>query len=73
MEFLLVEYPRRRQVMIGGESVGYTNEVIELEGGPYTVKLSSPDNYAPTSRRVTLANTSELDPKVIRFDPVEPE
>lgn len=71
MEYLLVEYPRKRRVMIGSESVGYTNEVVELDGGPYTVKLSPPENYAPASRRVMLANTSVLDPKVVRFDPAE--
>lgn len=71
MEFLLVQYPRRRLVMIGGEAVGFTNVVIEIEGGSYTVQLSPPANYTPDSRRVTLANTSVLDPKVIAFEPAE--
>jgi hypothetical protein len=71
MEYLRVDYPRKRRVMIGGEPGGLTNDVIELEGGSYTVELSPPPNYTPASRRVTLANTSVLDPKVIRFEPEE--
>lgn len=71
MEYLLVEYPRRRRVMISGEPVGFTNEVIEIEGGSYTVELSPPPNYTPASRRVRLSNTSPLDPKTIGFDPAK--
>jgi hypothetical protein len=56
--------------MIKDQKVGYTNELIGLEGGKYTIKLSLPPNYRPSSRRVDLQNTSPLNPKTIRFEPI---
>ena len=70
MEYLVVRYYRRRNVMIKDQKVGFTNELIELEGGKYTIKLSLPPNYRPSSRRVVLQNTSPLNPKTIRFEPI---
>ncbi len=70
MEYLVVRYYRRRQVMIKDKPIGFTNALIELEGGPYTIKLSPPPNYRPSSRRVILQNTSPLDPKTIRFEAI---
>lgn len=70
LEFLVVRYYRRRNVMIKDKKVGYTNELIELEGGSYTIKLSLPPNYRPSSRRIVLRNTSPLNPKTIRFEPI---
>ena len=71
MEYLVVRYYRRRNVMIKDQKVGYTNDLIELEGGSYTIKLSLPPNYRPSSRRVVLQNTSPLNPKTIRFEPIQ--
>lgn len=68
MEYLLVQYPRRRKVRIDGEHNGYSNEPIELEGGPHTVTLSPPPNFAPKLRKVTVRNTSVLSPKVVVFE-----
>lgn len=70
MEFLLVQYPRKRRVMVKNELIGYTNEVIEVEGGPYTISLGGDANYTPASRKVNVNNTSVLDPKTIAFTPV---
>lgn len=71
MEFLMVQYPRKRNVLIKGQVIGATNELIELEGGSYSVTLSLPKNYSPSSRKVVLANTSALDPMIIAFEPVK--
>lgn len=71
MEYLMVQYPRKRNVLIKGQVVGATNEVIEIEGGSYSVELSPPANYTPPSRKVVLANTSALDPKTIAFEQVK--
>jgi hypothetical protein len=71
MEYLMVQYPRKRNVLIKGQVIGSTNEIIEIEGGSYTVELSPPLNYTPSSRRITLADTSALDPKIITFEPVK--
>ena len=69
MEFLLVEYPRKRKVMLKDDVIGFTNEIIEIEGGSYTITLSGDVNYTPASRKVNVSNTSVLDPKTISFTP----
>lgn len=69
MEYLMVQYPRQRNVLIKGQVVGATNEIIELEGGVYSVALSPPTNYTPPAQTVVLANTSALDPKTVAFEP----
>ena len=70
LEYLVVRYYRRRNVMIKDQKVGYTNQLIGLEGGSYTIKLSLPPNYHPSFRRVVLQNTAPLNPKTIRFEPI---
>lgn len=73
MEYLLVQYSRRRKVKIDGEFNGYTGEILELEGGPHQVTLGDPRNFTPKSRRVDLRNTSVLDPVVVVFEKSEDE
>lgn len=70
MEYLRVEYRRKRNVLIKGQIIGVTNCLIEIEGGSYIVELSQPVNYMPSSKEVDLANTSALDPMIIAFYPV---
>ena len=69
MEYLLVEYPRKRRVMLKDDVIGFTNEVIEIEGGAYTITLGGDPNYAPAFRKVNISNTSVLDPKTTSFTP----
>ena len=70
MEYLVVLFPRSRRLVIDGELRGYTNELIELEGGEHRVSLGPPANFTPQSpRRIDLRNTSELMPHTILFKP----
>ena len=69
MEYLVVLYPTSRKVLIDGSFEGFTNELIELEGGEYKVSLGPPANFAPKSRLVDLVRTAELNPHTIRFTP----
>jgi len=74
VEYLLVNYYRRRNVMVKDRVIGYTNDLIEIEGGKYTIKLSPPPNYRPESYEVIIRNTSALNPKVLVFEPTgEPD
>ena len=68
MEYLVVLFPRSRRVKINGEFQGRTGELIELEGGKYTVSLGPPSTFRPASRTVDLHNTSALAPMTIRFE-----
>ncbi|NIR30434.1 MAG: hypothetical protein GWN84_14225 [Gammaproteobacteria bacterium] len=68
MEYLVVLFPRRRRVKINDGFNGYTNELIELDGGPYTVSLGPPPNFTPQSRDVDLRNTAPLTPMIVQFE-----
>ncbi len=72
MEYLVVLFPRRRRLKIGTtlsqlELRGHTNEVVRLQGGPYTVTLAPPPNFKPKSKKIDLRNTSPLNPLTIVF------
>jgi hypothetical protein len=67
MEFLVVRFPRSRRVLIDDEFNGRTNELIELEAGRHTISLGPPPNFAPESQRITLRNTSPLEPREVGF------
>jgi hypothetical protein len=70
VEYLLVRYYRRRSVMVKDRVIGYANEVIEIEGGEYTITMSPPPNYRPESYDIVIRNTSALNPKVLDFEPI---
>jgi hypothetical protein len=68
MEYLLVNFPEDREVVIDQEEQGRTNETIEVEAGIHTVSLKSPpNNFRPRQRKVTLTGTSALTPKEVSF------
>ena len=68
MEYLIVHFPRSRRVRIDDEFNGRTEEVIELEAGRHIVSLGPPYNFTPDRRTIILKDTSELEPREIRFD-----
>ncbi len=66
-EYLEVLFPRRRVVLINGESLGETNLVLELEGGRYEVSLAPPPDFTPAKQQIDLRNTSALEPQQVEF------
>ena len=70
MQYLLVTFPEQRVVIIDGIEQGMTNEVIELEEGTHTAILKGPSDFDPEIREFILRRTSELNPKVIRFEKI---
>lgn len=70
MQYLLVPFPEQRVVIIDGIEQGMTNEVIELEEGTHTTTLKGPSDFDPEIREFILRRTSELNPKVIRFEKI---
>ena len=66
-EYLTVAFPHQREVLINGESLGQTNELLQLEGGEYEVSLGPPSNFTPTQQQIDLRNTSALTPLSIEF------
>ncbi len=72
MEYLVVHFPRSRRVLINDEFNGRTEELIELEAGRHTVSLGPPyDNFTPDQYVIILRDTSELEPREVRFELTE--
>ena len=68
MEYLVIRFPHPRRVIINENFQGRTNELIELEGGKYTVSLEPVSPFRPDSQAIDLRNTSALAPMTIRFE-----
>lgn len=62
MEFLLVQYVRKRRVVIDDEPNGLTNQIIELEAGAHTVTLGPGVPFKPAKREIDLSGTNALEP-----------
>ncbi len=69
MEYVKVTYNRRRTVNIDGEAGGFTGDVLRVDAGTHIFDLGTPANYAPGSKKVTVQNTTVLQPLVIAFLP----
>ena len=70
MEYLIVEYPTSRRVVIDGEELGRTDvHYFELEAGRHVVALSAPLNFRPLQHTIVLRNTNPIAPRRIRFVP----
>ncbi len=68
MEYLLVNYPDDREVLIDNNLQGRTNETIEVEKGTHILSLKSPPfNFRPKQTKITLAGTSSLAPQEVTF------
>ena len=67
MEYVKVTFPTRRLVYIDEEENGYTNEVLRLEPGTHVFALGNLDNFRPGSRKVTVRDTSVLEPLEVPF------
>jgi hypothetical protein len=66
-EFILVEYDRRRRVVVDGAPNGFTNETLAVSRGPHRVTLGVPVNYEPAFRRPTVVDTTPSHPLVLTF------
>jgi len=67
MEYVKVLFPTDRLVYIDGEENGNTNEVLRIEAGTHVFELGNLANYRPASRKVTVEDTTVLEPLEIAF------
>jgi hypothetical protein len=67
MEFVKVTFPTSRLVYIDGEENGNTNEVLRVAAGTHLFELGNLANYRPASRKVTVQDTTVLEPLEIAF------
>ena len=69
-EYLTVSFPHPREVLINGESLGETNELLSLEGGKYKVSLNPPSDFTPPEQEIDLRNTSAMNPLEVEFQEI---
>jgi len=71
-EFLLVNFPESRRLVINDVEQGWTNRVVRLEAGTYDVALAGRRNFSPDFQTVTLRHTASTDPQEVTFHLLPP-
>jgi hypothetical protein len=66
-EFVIVIYPRKRDVIVDGEVTAKTRETFIVETGNHKFSLAGLDNYRPSSQTHLVENTTATDPFVVVF------
>ncbi len=67
MEYVIVTFPTDRFVYMDDEQNGRTNEVLRVDEGTHVFDLGPYANYRPGSRKVTVQDTTPLEPREIAF------
>ena len=67
MEYVKITFPTRRLVYIDDEEGGYTNTVLRVDAGTHLFSLGNVANFRPASRKVTVEDTSVLEPLEVKF------
>ena len=67
MEYVRVTFPTNRLVYIDDEENGNTNEVLMVDAGTHLFALGNLYNFRPKSCKVTVQNTTVLEPLEIPF------
>jgi hypothetical protein len=71
MEFVVVNYYRKRNVFMDGSLIGKTGDTLLVQEGTHRFDLGEPKNYAPTFRKAQVTGTIATAPRMISFSPVE--
>ena len=69
MEWVMVTYPRTRDVFVDGELCGQTNVLMAVGPGTQRIDLGEPIDYTPRQRTVTVTGTSPPAPREVAFLP----
>lgn len=59
-----------RDLMVGGEKQGTTNQLIELAAGTHTITLGPPQDFFPKTMKVVLKDTTVISPREVRFEKI---
>jgi len=59
-----------RDLIVGGEKQGTTNQKIELPGGTHTITLGPPGDFCPKKMKVVLQGTNVISPREVRFEKI---
>jgi hypothetical protein len=67
MEYLLIRFEGKREVLISGVVQGTTNELIQVQAGTHTISLCTPADFMPATQKIVVRKTTVLTPKEIVF------
>lgn len=73
MEYVIVEFPERREVFMGGVSQGDNltsagaDRILRVAAGKHTFTLGDPKDYNPDSQLVDVHGTVPVRPQRIIF------
>ena len=59
-----------RDLMVGEEKQGTTNQLIELAAGTHSITLGPPEDFFPKRMKVVLKNTTVISPREVRFEKI---
>ena len=74
MEFVIVQFPDRREVLVDGVNHGFNCElngverVLRVAEGLHRFRLRGPDNYIPLWITVEVKNTDAIEPLCVCFE-----
>ncbi len=73
MEYVIVKFNSRREILVDGNSQGYTADesgnqnVIQLEEGTFDFSLEGEKNFSPLSQEIYVSETNQFEPLEIVF------
>jgi len=68
MEYVIVTFSEKREVMVDGDLGGYTGDVLLVEKGTHRFQLSDPQNYTPKWRQPCVQDTTLASPMEVMFE-----
>jgi len=64
------KFLENRELFIGGDSQGTTNQTVELDSGTHTITLGPPQDFTPKKMTIVLKETTVISPMEVRFEKV---
>jgi hypothetical protein len=59
-----------RDLIVGGENHGKTNQAVELARGTHTITLGPPMDFIPKKMKIVLKDTTVISPMEVRFEKI---
>jgi hypothetical protein len=69
IQYVLVAFPRLRDVFINGRLADTTGTVFRVRQGASTFDLGTPADYTPSRQTVNVSGTTQDAPRIVRFRP----
>lgn len=68
MEYVIVTFSEKREVIVDGDSGGYTGDVLMVEKGTHRFQLGGLQNYRPKWRQPMVKGTTFVNPLTMTFE-----